>query len=710
MSDNEPSKSGGFWDRVKATKFAIESIAFEHQALKKKDSKDWIGLLGVFVLWLVSVIFMYESIQRKSPLLVQAEAQTFSGVMHYMAAFSDQNIWTIFKPDFNSLKYCPPLYYILYVPILKFVTPDLNMAMLIVNSLFLLVIAIMPFYAVREARGWVGGLLASTALMACPFVAQAARTPSSSIAVIALVTGMYCAYMCYQELVDNRWSYAIAAFLVLGMYTSGTFWIFVLPLFHSLSIGMMNYVNSSKFLNIILPGILISVAWYVFMISMIFLGIMPFRGEYHGIWGLLKDALPSLGLPVLVIGGLSMLWLYFNRFQPYEKRKEIIFLFLMPWALFTFLVCPNDSSSLYPAFVAFPLAIGIMMPFRMEKIFVGVFAVLLIANSLASPVRIAGLTLFGIQNEISAVGIPHDVLLSSIRENLPQGSSKIAVYSTDGSLNAESLSFAYNRNKNNAQFINAPFLPMYSDMVLNHKSSDGSNSKSFNKLRNDEAFSALFAKKEELKCSDGSSIEIYSKNARFFDILQPGKRYPIGTITIGGFTAKNVTLKVEDYNESTRSYNGVMSAAAATLYSGDIYGLKVDVSGIVFSSIEGMPVVSDISGARISGARLSSYGIEGMIGNQFPYLKSPSVHMSNNRLHVTGTLAGRSIAVSLALKVPKPGIIEIRPVSVTFMGINIPESIRFILSIFNYRINIAENAYGLSLSSINMNNEIMEIK
>ncbi|MCR4820605.1 MAG: hypothetical protein K5838_05715 [Elusimicrobiales bacterium] len=705
--DMEPGKSGGFWDRIKANRYAFESVLFEHKAINVKD-KTWAGVLGAILIWGVSVIFLFEWIKGRGPLLGQEEAQTFSAVLHYFSALGDNSFWTFIKPDFNSLRYSPPLYYLLYVPVLKFITSDLNMAMLFVNSIFLLVLSIMPFFAVSPKRGWIGGLLASAAVMSCPFITEAARMPSASIAVIALVAGFYCSFMAYTELADNKWSYAFALFFVLGLYTSGTFWIYTIPLWQAMLTGTTNNVNGARFFKVLLAGFLVNASWYLCFIILLMAGIIPLRGQYEGAMALIKGAVPSLGLPLLFMGGIFLAWMYFNTYKPYEKRKDLMRMFWVPWAVFTFGICAHDPSVLYPALIALPLSIAIMVPYRLEKILVSCFIVLFLANNLASPVNISGIRLLGTARS-SVSSMPYEQIMETVRAHLPQGKAKIGVYSKDGSINAESFSFAFKKINPKLIFLNDPMMPDFSALVINKTEADGSNSAAFDKLRSEEGFQYLFIKQGEIRCQDGSKVEIYSKNNKPFGTF-PAGRYPIGTLTFGKFTARKVILGIEQHDPVSESYKGYIFAPSASLYGGDIYGLRLDVSGLKFSDVNSSPALSDIDSARITSSRLSSYTVESVLRQELPFLEEISVSMDNDKLTIGGNVKGHSIVINFGVSIPKDGIIEIRPLAFSFMGVNFPEGMQFLLKIFAYRINLSENPYGLSAGSISMSSGIMEIK
>ena len=705
--DIEPGKSGGFWDRIKANRYAFESVLFEHKAVNVKD-RTWIGFWGSVLIWLISVMFLYEWLQGRGPLLSAEEAGTFSGVLHYISAIDDQGLWTLIKPDFNSVPYSPPFYYLLYVPVMKFITSDLNTAMLIVNSLFLLVLSIMPFFAVSATHGWLGGLLASAAVMSCPFVTEAARMPSVSIAVIAMVTGFYCAFMAYTEMVDNKWSFAFALFFAFGMYTSGTFWVYTIPLWQAMLTGTTNNVNGSRFFKVLLPGFLINASWYLCFAILLLAGMLPLRGQYEGIFTLLKGSLPGLGLPLLAAGGISLVWMYFNSYKPYEKRKDLMRMFWVPWAALSFGLCVQDPRMLYPALMALPLSIAIMTPYRIEKFMLSAFIVLFLANNLAAPVNVAGLTLFGTSRK-GMNDMPYELIMKSISENLPRGRAKAGVYSTDGSLNAESFSFAFKKSNPELMFINNPALPDFSSLVLNKVSKEGKSSEEFEKFHTEEGFPYLFQKKDEIRCQDGSKVEIYAKQVKSPGVFENGK-YPIGSLTFGNFTARKVTLGIEGYQNEETGYTGYFHVPSASLYGGDIYGLRIDVSGLKFANVNGAPSLSDIDRMRISAARLTAYTVESVLREKLPFLEELGVEMDNNRLTVSGDLKGHRLVINFGIVMPKPGIIEIRPLAFSFMGVNFPEGMEFLLRIFAYRINLSENPYGLTAGEISMSSGIMVVR
>ena len=155
----------------------------------------------------------------------------------------------------------------------------------------------------------------------------------------------------------------------------------------------------------------------------------------------------------------------------------------------------------------------------------------------------------------------------------------------------------------------------------------------------------------------------------------------------------------------------LLGAAVCLLASGgDIYGLRLDVSGLKFSDVNSSPALSDIDSARITSSRLSSYTVESVLRQELPFLEDISVSMDNDKLTIGGNVKGHSIVINFGVSIPKDGIIEIRPLAFSFMGVNFPEGMQFLLKIFAYRINLSENPYGLSAGSISMSSGIMEIK
>lgn len=709
----EEEKSKGFWGRFRANRYAFESLLFEHQAVHVKNDL-WTGLLVVLIIWAASVYFLYRYVCNVDHLLSAADSTTYTAILHYISEIESHGFWVLLKPDFTSLLFSPPFYYLLYIPVLKFITPDLGMAMVIVNSLFLLILCLFPFLAVRDTYGSRSGLIASIAIMAFPFVTEAARHPSPDIALIAMVTGFYASYICYREFVDNKWSYAMGAFFALGFYTHSYFWIYTIPLWQAVLTGITNNVNGARFFKTVGLGIILNAPWYLFFIISKIINFSNIRGEYTGWLTLFNQASYTAGLPLMALGLLSLLWMYFVTYKPYEKRKVLINWFLYSYVILTFVLCAHNPALMFPAFISFAFMIAVMTPFRLNRFIFTIIAVLALLNNFTSvkSVKVGKYFLFGASNYESSV-IPYKELFSKMDvtlSNLPSDGSKklISVFSEKGNINADSIRFAFKKNYPLAEFVNSPKLPYLSDVVINEISPEGKSSESFTAFKQEKEFNSLYMLKDVVSCYDLSKVEIYSRIPMEPQTFRAG-RYPLGKVTIGHFVASNVSFTIEKENAQNNTYSGVIFAPSGAWFDGDIYGMKLAVDGVKLVNADGKLSVASLENIKVLTAKISSYAIENVIQKNVGALENVAVSLEDNQLVLDADLKGRKFNAVFTVTLPEKDVIEINPISFSYMGINFPVQIKFMLKLFSYRMNISQIVPGLQASSVKMNMGMMEI-
>ena len=213
-----------------ATRMTFESLLFEKELVQPQREKLSTGLLVLGAIWLFHALLLAQWAFRRGYFFNQADAESFGGVLRYAAYLKSQGFWALLKPEFSDLTLNPPLYYLAYVPVLNYLTTDLNLALIVVNSVFLLVLALAIFLAVRRSRpnqaGWLGAAFA----LAFPFVLETARRPAPEMALMALAAAVYACYIRSDEFEHPKWSFAFAVCLGLGFFSHRFFWLYALPL------------------------------------------------------------------------------------------------------------------------------------------------------------------------------------------------------------------------------------------------------------------------------------------------------------------------------------------------------------------------------------------------------------------------------------------------------------------------------------------------
>jgi len=258
MSDEERSDLPPWRRKLLATRMAIESILFERELQQTKKESPSKGFLVLGAIWLFNALLLAQWALRRGYFFNQADAESFGGVLRYAAYFRAEGFWALVKPEFADLTLNPPLYYLAYVPVLNYLTSNLNLALILVNSFFLLVLALAVFLAVRESRpnpaAWFGAAFA----LALPFVMETARRPSPEMALMALVAATYACYIRSDEFMSPKWSLAFAVCLGLGFFSHSAFWIYALPLVPFIMSGLANPNARDELFKGFFPGFVLN--------------------------------------------------------------------------------------------------------------------------------------------------------------------------------------------------------------------------------------------------------------------------------------------------------------------------------------------------------------------------------------------------------------------------------------------------------------------
>ena len=208
-----------------ATRMTFESILFEKELLMPQREKLSTGLLGLAGVWLFHVALLAQWALRRGYFFTQSDADSFNSVLRFAEYFKSQGFWALLKPEFSGLSLNPPLYYLSYVPVFNYLTTDLNLALILVNSFFLLILALAIFFAVRRSRpnraGWLGAAFA----LALPFVLETARRPSPELALMAMAAALYACYINSDEFEHGKWTFAFAVAMGLGFFSHRFFWL-----------------------------------------------------------------------------------------------------------------------------------------------------------------------------------------------------------------------------------------------------------------------------------------------------------------------------------------------------------------------------------------------------------------------------------------------------------------------------------------------------
>lgn len=694
-----------------ATRMTFESILFERELMVPQKEKFSTGLLWLGGIWLLHALLLAQWALRRGYFFTQADAVSFNAVLHYASYLQTQGLWALVKPEFSGLSLNPPLYYLAYVPVLKYITSDLNLALIAVNSFFLLVIALSVFLAVRKSRpnssGWLGAAFA----LALPFVQEAARRPSPELALMAMVAAMYSCYIRSDEFEHPKWTFAFALCASLGFYSHKFFWLYFLPLLPFIGAGFASPYSRDELFKGMFPGVVLNLPWYLFLAAAVAAGFVPLWGAYNGFWHYFKLGAASAGLPLFTLGAAALAWMYFAVFMPYDKNKVVAAWFWAPYLLLTWAVRGSRPELLYPAMLPFAVALPVMTPHAVRR-YLLVFVLALGAagqSGLLRPVSLGGYQLAGLPLPPSGEYRAAE-LLSLVKASTPAGGGVAGVYGGDAFFNSGSLRFASAKDNPGVKFAADPACPACSFAIIYKAPRFGEkpspSSLAFLELKKEPWFPVLFEKKGELDMADTSRTEVYVKlgdRMRFFD----DGPHRLRNLRFGPLRIDEATLTLGKFDEATGVYGSAkFFAPYASVLGGDIYGLTAEISGLAAAGPGRSPFVpAGVSSVRITSAKISSYAVERFLAERFPSLAELEVKMDDTLL-VSAIVRGRRLTADFDVRVVNGGILEARPAEFAVGPVMVPD---YLLRLFTFRYDFSDNPYGIKVNSLRLGGQMAEI-
>lgn len=695
-----------------AARMAFESILFERELLTPRKEKRYAGLPGLAGIWLFHALLLAQWALRRGYFFTQADADSFNSVLRYAAYLKSQGFWALVKPEFSGLSLNPPLYYLSYVPVLNYITRDLNLALILVNSFFLLILALAVFLAVRRSRpdqaGWLGAAFA----LAMPCVLETARRPSPELALMAMAAALYACYIRSDDFERPRWTFAFALCLGLGFFSHRFFWLYAVPLAPFIVAGFASPYTRDELFKGFFPGALVNLPWYLFLAAALAAGFVPLWGPYNGFWHYFRLGAASAGLPLFTLGAAALAWMYFSVFMPYEKKSVVAAWFWAPYLMLTWLVRGSHPQLLYPALLPFAVALPVMTPHQARKYLLAFVLALGAVNQsgLVRPVFTGGYPLAGLPVPASGEYRASE-LLGLVRANMPAAGGFVGIYGGDADFNSGSLRFAAARNGASVKFSDDPACPACAFLLIHRVPRSGgppsASSLAFLELKKEPWFPGLFEKRAELNFADASRAEVYVKLRGRVKFLEEGP-HRVRNMVLGPLRIEEATLTLKDFDPATGAYaEAELFAPYASALGGDIYGLTADISGLAAAGPGLDPFVpAGVAGVKVRSAKISAYAVENFLAGRFPFLSAVKVELDDT-LDVSALARGRSLEASFALSLAGDGVLEARPVMFSLGPLSLPD---YFLKLFTFRADFSGNPYGLKVSQLRLAGQMMELR
>jgi hypothetical protein len=705
----EEKQIPGWRKRFLANRMTLESILFENL---------YAGLACAAAIAIFSSLLLTQWVLRQGSFFNAGDASGFQMVFACLDHFRSGGVWNLFKPLSTIAPIIPPLYYLTYVPVLKFITGDLSWAMILVNSFYLCALALAIFIAVKKNRNNKSGWLAAGFAMAMPFVIEASRHPDHRLASMALAAAVYATYINSEDFEYPSWNVWFGVFFGLGFFADTMFWVYILPLVPFLISGLTNQLAGVSIAKGLLPGAILAVPWYCFASAAwalrYFSGAAAPQAFRPGLWLYLVDISGYAGLPLFLLGGAALLWMYFSVFMPYSSRKIVAAWFWVPFVLVYFMFGARPEH-LYPALLPLAVAVAVMTPGKVRKYAAGVVLLFLLLNQsgVVGPLSLGRSRLAGTSRPSRAEFRAAELVAELKSRTAGAKAATVALAGEDENFNH--LSFNYLAGKAGAAALKfAVYQPgtlgladfvVYKTAGFNTPRSDGSAALAREISR--PWFTAVFSQAAAFDLPDASRLVLYAKKPVSDPPFRDGK-HRFKKMDLGGILMDEGDITLSGFDPARGVYaKAALFSPYATFEGFDIYGLNLEISDFSGSSDTG--AISDIrltkaGTIRIVSVRLTSYAFERYLAGRYAGLKSPEVKL-DGIVQIDGLHDGNQVHAELFLSA-RPPALDLSLINFTYDGYQIPG---FMRAFFKFKYDMSGLPCEIRFNRIKLENQMLAI-
>ena len=714
----EQKEVSGWRKRFLANRMSFESILFEKELVVRERESFGAGLAGAIAIGLFASLLTAQWALRQGYLFPAADSAGFQMVFTCFGHFKSGGVWNIFTPLSSGLDspLIPPLYYLTYVPVLKFITGNFNLAMILVNSFYLTGLSLAVFIAVKKNRNNKSGWLGACFAMAMPFVLEAARHPDHRLASMTLAAAAYAAYINSEEFEHPSWNFWCGLFFGLGFFSDTMFWIYVLPLVPFMVSGLTGQLSSGSLFKGLLPGVVLALPWYAFASVSWALGYFSGSAATDvarpGLWLYLASLSGAAGLPFFLLGVVALLWMYFSVFMPYSSRKIVAAWLWVPFVIVYFLF-QGRPEYMYPALLPMAVAVSVMTPGRVRKYLTGLALFVLLVNQsgFVGPVFLGGARLAGLPRPAGPQSRMPELMADLKARAAGQKTSTVALVGSDENFNPLSLNyFSEEGGKSAVKFsVYLPDTLGLADFVVYKTGAFGVAGAGVPDALTREIsrpwFAKVFSRAAEFNLADTSRLVVYAKHPVPDPPFREG-RYSVKKMNLGGIFMEEGSLKLSGFDPARGVYGKAeFFSPYATLEGLDIYGLTIEITG--FSGLSDTGAISDIraTGAgvvRIVSAKITDYSIERYLSGKYGGLEKFEVKLDKTvQIRSERKGVGAYWQLSLAARPPE---LELQLEDFTCGGYTVPQ---FLLGKFKY--DLSGLPYEIQFNRVEFKDQMLEI-
>ena len=659
----------------------FESILFEKElVLSTKPQKKYTGILVLLALFLFHSLLLTQAVVRSGANFQKEDAATIEAAYQYSRAIDSGSYSKLFKPESQGVaEFKPPVYYLSFYLPLKLFPSSPALALAAVNSFYLLLTMLFVYWMVRKGRNAPSAWFAASLTAAFPFIISMGRHASPDLALTAFVAGAYCCYINSESFEIWKWGVLFSVCFSLGLLCDTRYIIYVLPLVPFALNGILNPLTrgNAKYVCILL--LLLPAPWYLRNSIFSFLSDLFVRHDFSqaaglgamNLMNLLHDLpllLDSLHLPLLVVGVLSLIWLFTSVFMAYEDKEILLVWFILPYSLFSFF-SRAGGGNIAPALLPFALAAGIMMPNKARKGLL-VLTLLLAAGYQSGFMPSMGTSAWG--RPAGLFGLPlvrssdlkNEEVLKAISASAGDRAVKIEVVGEDQYFNPDSLKLlAKNLGYGKMVFVrySKDYMGLVDFVVYKTASFSTPYQSGIFKEYSDEItapggwFSSVFQQLASFDRPDTAKLLVYSKRADTPEILAPGT-HTFAKFSIGSVVFEDAITEVGPFDKARNSYEFFeVFIPHLEFHGADLYSIKFRLEGLSI-----LPLAADFSQLRLTGCdslRIVSLKVQEATLNSL--LKTGSSYFQNlqvkldNGLSVLGSY--HNIGLNLGFSVAPAG-------------------------------------------------------
>lgn len=647
-----------FKNKFYAARMAFESILFEKE-LSGPKKEDWKkGPLGLAVLVLISALFLWQWKARQGDLFTAEEAARVTVVQKYMAGYEAEGPAALLGTGaVKGGAAQPPLYYLSYLPVLKFVTSDIGTAVFLVNAFYLALLLVFVYYALRRHRNTVSSLTAAAAAASFPFVLECARSLSPQIATLAFTAGFWCFYLNSDDFEKPKPLFWMGLMFSLGVLTDVFYWVYILPLLPMMIAVAAGHLNRSEMLKGLLPGIVAGVPWYL-MNAVSFYNAWLARSmggadlsRWDKFWWLLKASAGEMHLLFFVLGAAAMLWMYYSVFMPYQGKEKIGLWFAVPYLFFTLLGL-REVEYMYPALLPFAIALGVMVPSKLRYPAGALAAVLMLINGSGlvgvkyfPGVRLA--PLFGGTVVVSG-GDFSEKFLSAVRPAAEGRTSSVVCLVGGGDyLNPDTIRVMLSRRGFTGVKVvdSGADLASLCDVLALTPSASPEAASASARVRAASWLEPAFQRAGTISLPTGDTELYHKRRVLPFDQGNGAFTYP--SLSIGGLTLRGVTIRVSGFDASSGRYpKADISSSYASYGEMDIHGFSATAANFSYAIEDGRPVIIAASPVRLTGGKITDFSVARFLEKSGFPVKDLEVRFGDGMM-ISGTMGGKPVEAEL---------------------------------------------------------------